>query len=497
METVGIVSRDKDDKDGQPTAKRRKISSTAVLGDSKHEIQVFHEDSELLTTRAWNAYYGIKEAKNVKKARDFFIKAAMAGGNFAKAMCKYKAWNTDRDRQDAATTFMNLAKGLEDATGVERQAAIYATSMLSKCYKLGKGTPRDSKQGNYYLRIAADNDDAYGLYHHGQVVLMENGGVEKDQETKEAISLIKRAADKGYVCALLFLGSFFEDPGRYGTLLFKSNISKAIENWKKAADLEAEDAHYHLGWCYEKGDGVQQDFKKSFEHYRAASAKVADAQKKIGLFYLHGQGVEQKDVKEGVQWLARAVENDSRDAAYHLGKCYRNGVGVKKDPERAMKMFEKAGATPEAKRIEALFDLCHTVLSDNMTDKLTKSLNAEFPKGIPRRTFVIEYLKGFLGPQDLKEDFENEPEQEFIGHCVWAIDQVSLCYEEVEFLNAVVTFKTKKDKDYIPGLLKLYNTFEGLDDCPLGPGMRQNLERVKGLLINQLVETRVTIKNAG
>ena len=101
-------------------------------------------------------------------------------------------------------------------------------------------------------------------------------------------------------------------------------------------------AQAFLGVMYNRGMGVEQDFKEAVKWYRkAAEQGNAVAQYNLGQMYREGQGVEQ-DFKEAVKWYRKAAEQGDVDAQYNLGVMYATGRGVEKDEEEAIKWLRKA-----------------------------------------------------------------------------------------------------------------------------------------------------------
>jgi len=62
---------------------------------------------------------------------------------------------------------------------------------------------------------------------------------------------------------------------------------------------------------------------------KAAEQGVADAQNDLGFMYENGQGVPQ-DYAEAVGWFRKAAEQGYANAQYNLGNMYRNGHGVER-----------------------------------------------------------------------------------------------------------------------------------------------------------------------
>lgn len=88
----------------------------------------------------------------------------------------------------------------------------------------------------------------------------------------------------------------------------------------------------------------QNEFKKAAEaHYfhrdyvtvfnclkKAAEMGHVSAQNHLGVCYYKGEGVEQNR-EEAVKWFAKADANGDKEATYNLGCCYAYGEGIEKN----------------------------------------------------------------------------------------------------------------------------------------------------------------------
>ena len=105
-----------------------------------------------------------------------------------------------------------------------------------------------------------------------------------------------------------------------------------------------------VGWCYDQGQGVPQDDKKTVEWYtKAAEQGYANAQNNLGVCYKRGQGVPQ-DYKKAVEWYTKAAEQGHARAQTNLGCCYEAGYGVPQDYKKAAEWYTKAGKKEDAAR---------------------------------------------------------------------------------------------------------------------------------------------------
>ena len=73
---------------------------------------------------------------------------------------------------------------------------------------------------------------------------------------------------------------------------------------------------------------------------KAAEQGNAAAQYNLGYCYQYGQGVEQ-NYQEAVKWYRKAAEQGNAAAQCNLGICYYKGQGVERDLDKAKEMFKK------------------------------------------------------------------------------------------------------------------------------------------------------------
>lgn len=102
--------------------------------------------------------------------------------------------------------------------------------------------------------------------------------------------------------------------------------------------------YFHLAGMYDDGEGVEKDYKKSFELYqKAANFGYNPAEYEIGRALQNGWGCE-KNEKEAFNYYVRAKEHGNLGAYNELGHCYVNGIGVEVNDEIGFKQFME-GAT--------------------------------------------------------------------------------------------------------------------------------------------------------
>ena len=111
-------------------------------------------------------------------------------------------------------------------------------------------------------------------------------------------------------------------------------------------------AQRNLGFCYEKGSGVKQDYSEAFKWIRkSAQNGLPDGQCALGFFYTKGWGVDQ-DYAEAFKWYRESALNGLPEGQFLTGLRYKNGRGVKKDEVEAYAYFHLASPRHDAARQE-------------------------------------------------------------------------------------------------------------------------------------------------
>lgn len=118
--------------------------------------------------------------------------------------------------------------------------------------------------------------------------------------------------------------------------------NKSFNELKKEASLGIIDSQFELGYCYEYGIGVEQNYVEAIKWYMEAAEKGhASAQNNLGNIYLEGHSVGQ-DFTEAVKWFRKAAEQGEAPSQFNLGWCYYMGQGVTQDYIEAVKWWIKS-----------------------------------------------------------------------------------------------------------------------------------------------------------
>ncbi|WP_418179234.1 tetratricopeptide repeat protein [Aliarcobacter lanthieri] len=178
--------------------------------------------------------------------------------------------------------------------------------------------------------IKGDFFAEYGLgyiYHSGK-------GVEKD--IKKAIEWYEKSANQGYDRAEYELGNIYHS-GKD----IEKDINKAIEWYEKSANQGYSKAQFRLGSLYYFAKEIKDNDKAFYWYEKAAIQGHSDAQANLGYMYEKGLGVEQ-DYKKFIEWLEKSANQGNPNAYFNLGIAYYNGKGVRQNHQKGLEMFKKS-----------------------------------------------------------------------------------------------------------------------------------------------------------
>ncbi|MBQ8012903.1 MAG: caspase family protein [Treponema sp.] len=135
------------------------------------------------------------------------------------------------------------------------------------------------------------------------------------------------------------------------------NHGKALDSFKKAANMGHAYAQFLVGLFYEEGDSVAQNFVEAAKWYNLSAQQGIDgAQYNLGDLYYSGKGVQQS-YSEAKKWYLLAAEKGNKAAQYSLGWLFEHGQGVNKDTHIALSYYQMAanqGHEEAKKRIAAI-----------------------------------------------------------------------------------------------------------------------------------------------
>ncbi len=129
------------------------------------------------------------------------------------------------------------------------------------------------------------------------------------------------------------------DSIQYNSRVSELNILERIRQAAKDGDPFAQ---FELGFAFDYGIGVEQDFRKAAEFYaKAAKHGHRAAEHNLLLQHISGHAKIHRPASIFLKVKSRAEAGD-RDAQNNLGLCFQFGYGTKQDYAQAMVWFRRA-----------------------------------------------------------------------------------------------------------------------------------------------------------
>ena len=177
--------------------------------------------------------------------------------------------------------------------------------------------------------------------------------------TRKQWSQLKRKAQAGDAEAQWEVGIWFEDglTDLNGSVLVRPDASTAARWYRLSATAGNSSAQINLGNLLStSGSGIRRDDAEALCWYkRALRQGNCSAANNIATVYR-----DKGDNRRAMFWYRRAVARGDEDALIEVGYRYYRGIGVRCDPNKAVRCFRKAIASQTisiAGREDAMFHL--------------------------------------------------------------------------------------------------------------------------------------------
>ena len=135
------------------------------------------------------------------------------------------------------------------------------------------------------------------------------------------------------LCILLCLSQIViadsrEDQLRAGlAAMERQHYATALRAWSDLAEAGDPEAQHNIGYMYEEGLGVTQQYDVAMEWYRrAADGGLAEADHNLGMMYVDGRGVA-KSWAQGLMYFRKAADKSLIESRYMIALSYFQGDG--------------------------------------------------------------------------------------------------------------------------------------------------------------------------
>lgn len=257
----------------------------------------------------------------------------LLGRGCEKDVVKAKAWFEQSAAQGKQSAMIELAQIFEEGKYLDKD--------LDKAIKYYRLAIKSRESGSSITLLVTVDEAIYKL----AMLLTANG----KGDMKEALSLLRRAAEGGYAEASAELGRRFKSGNG-----IKVDIMEAEKWLSKAVKAGHGQAAYDLGFIYYTDKYGKEDSVKAFNYFKLGAEKNnGHAQYMTGYCLYKGAGTA-KDYGEAVNWLEKSAQKWNADAQYLLGNCYAEGKGKATSELEARVWWRRAANQGHAQAKEKL-----------------------------------------------------------------------------------------------------------------------------------------------
>lgn len=284
-----------------------------------------------------NVYYnGNGVEKDFECAMEYYQKAALQSNPYAeyKLAKMYEIGEgTEKDSRFAENYYKRAYWHFEEMLNEDSDDhLLYRLAMMSLN---GQGTEINKVKGQEYLEQAAESGNINAKYQLAKFKI-ETGDV---KEIKDAILLLKEAADKGKnQMAQYVLGKIFTDGEKYQ---IETDMRTGIHYLELAVKQENKYAAYSLGKIYADVNGEYFSKEKAVFYLQKSDLKENPyAQYTLGKLYLELGTDSEKE--KGIFYLEQAAQKEFEPAQYKLGRFYTDVTNPKHDFEKGLYYLEQS-----------------------------------------------------------------------------------------------------------------------------------------------------------
>ncbi|MHB9139996.1 MAG: tetratricopeptide repeat protein [Victivallaceae bacterium] len=279
-----------------------------------------------------------------KAAQEKAEAEARAKAEKEKAEAEAKAAKEKAEAEAAAK-----AQAEAEAKAAREKAEAEAKAAREKAEAEAKAAREKAEAEALAAKIKAEAEELY----KNAVICNDGLGVAKDPA--KALELFRKSADMGNDKAQFVMGQRYYD----GNGVPQSNL-KAFDYFKKSADQGNEKAQYRLALMYKAGLAVPKDQMKAFDYFKKSADQGNEkAQFEVAQTYLDGVVVP-PDSAIAFEYFKKSADQGNEKAQYQTAQMYHDGIGVAEDYVKAFEYFKKSAdqGNEKAKYVLAQMYLC-------------------------------------------------------------------------------------------------------------------------------------------
>ena len=239
--------------------------------------------------------YGLGTEQDYEKAFEWFLKSAQEGNKFAQYSLANLYYYGNGVEKDLSQAFLWYRKSSE-------QGQPYASYAVAQMYDKGEYVSQSEETAQRYYKVAL------------------SGFLELESKDQADDNLF-------YKIGVMYKNGL-------GT---EADISKAIDYFKRSAEMNNKNGLYEYGKTLIQGKYIEADLNKGLECIeKAMKLKNSNAKRFFALEYISGEYFSQ-DIEKGLFMLTECADKGDSFACFQLGQFYLKGEIVTQDLERAEK----------------------------------------------------------------------------------------------------------------------------------------------------------------
>jgi TPR repeat protein len=244
----------------------------------------------------------------------------------------------------------NTAQGVEkwssaitynDIVSKAQAGSAYYQGLLGIYLRSGEaGSKVNIELSRQWSEAAHSKGHPFGSYNLANLAMLKGDFEGATRLYQDAALLMQRQASDGDPVAMYCMGEIdFQ--------VIPTNVVRALDQFKKSAELGYPQAQATIGTLYLKGlpGFLKRDIKEGISLLsKAVVAKSLTARFNLGMAYYNGDGVP-RDALKASQWLKLAVMQNFSEAKYSLGLLLIEGEGgIQKNTNEGLKFLREAAA---------------------------------------------------------------------------------------------------------------------------------------------------------
>ena len=239
--------------------------------------------------------YGLGTEQNYEKAFQWFLKSAQEGNKFAQYSLANLYYYGNGVEKDLSQAFLWYRKSSE-------QGQPYAPYAVAQMYDKGEYVSQSEETAQRYYKVAL------------------SGFLELESKDQADDNLF-------YKIGVMYKNGL-------GT---EADISKAIDYFKRSAEMNNKNGLYEYGKALIQGKHIEADLNKGLECIeKAIKLGNTNAKRFLALEFISG-GYFPQDIEKGIAMLTECADEGDSFACFKLGQIYLKGEIVPQDLERAEK----------------------------------------------------------------------------------------------------------------------------------------------------------------